>query len=206
MLSPEGFTGLHRAPLPLQAFPLRPHPHTSAGINAKRQAFGRSSYEVRPVLPVILRSVNVGSLYSLAGGPFLFFLEDPAPSGRVNHPHVLSSPFFFSSSFFSFLNCCSQILSMFRVFVVCVFFLVTPPGRYPLGVTLKTQKKSPPALSFWIPPPGGVHSQNKKSPLPGGKSETITTVATSDTKTNVLSSTLPQKIRDWQQICQETAL
>ena len=107
--------------------------------------------------------------------PSFFFLTTQRRRDGAKHPHVLSSSSssssssfssstsFFSSSFLSFQNCCSQILSMFHVCAVCVFFLVSPPGGCSHGVTLKKKKKKSLFLLF---PPGG-RAFTKKNTLPG---------------------------------------
>ena len=50
-------------------------------------------------------------------------------------------------------------------FVVCVFFLASPGLMSPRGNV--GQKQIPPP-SFWLAPPGGVHSQKKITPPPPG--------------------------------------
>ena len=86
----------------------------------KASSFWLGSDEVRPVLPVILRSENGGSGYPLAGEPFLFFWRMhcrrdgtsiptcfPSPPPRPPSPSSPPPPWCTPSYFLSFLSCCS---------------------------------------------------------------------------------------------------
>ena len=121
------------------------------------------------MLPVILRSVNGKSGYSLAGGHFLFWGGSSAVETGQASPRALLVPLLLLLLFplllllplllLPLLPLVPELLLVDRVHVRCVWCVCSPPGRCPLGETLG-HKQNPPL--FPVPPPGGCASPTRE--------------------------------------------
>ena len=134
MPSTEGFSCRYRTSLPLHAFPLRPHSHTSAGSGTKRQDIESDLVRGAPSASGHLAQREL-RVWAVPGRRALSFFRGSS-TVRTGHesPRAPSSS---SSYFLSF----PELLLVDLVLVSCVWCLCffscsSPPGRCRLGVML----------------------------------------------------------------------